>query len=172
MTVVVGNVKFQQVENSIYNAISFSSHHTYLGMPQLKVHRTQFYWSHNRLLQYLQYYRTSCLRNIIKYIRKRQPIFPHKATICVEYCNVFIPVCSCMALCQQLSPFMLAVVTFCKRSSCLAIQRYPWNSDKKVTGTKKMRRGGGQGWLDRCALLQETCAISNSNWRWDGGVLF
>ena len=32
-----GNVKFQQVENSIYNAISFSSHHTYLGMPQLKV---------------------------------------------------------------------------------------------------------------------------------------
>jgi hypothetical protein len=30
-------VKFQQVENSIYNAISFSSHHTYLGMPQLKV---------------------------------------------------------------------------------------------------------------------------------------
>jgi hypothetical protein len=33
----VGNVKFQQVENSIYNAISFSSHHTYLGMPQLKV---------------------------------------------------------------------------------------------------------------------------------------
>lgn len=33
-----GNVKFQQVESSIYNAISFSSHHTYLGMPQLKAY--------------------------------------------------------------------------------------------------------------------------------------
>ena len=33
----LGKVKFQHVEDVIYNSISFLSHHTYLGMPQLKV---------------------------------------------------------------------------------------------------------------------------------------
>jgi len=33
-----GNVKFQYVEDMIINSISFMSHHTYLGMPQIKVY--------------------------------------------------------------------------------------------------------------------------------------
>ena len=37
MIFCLGNVKFQYVEDMIYNSISFMSHHTYLGMPQIKV---------------------------------------------------------------------------------------------------------------------------------------
>ena len=33
-----GNVKFQHMEDSVYHPVSFTSHHTYLGMPQLKAY--------------------------------------------------------------------------------------------------------------------------------------
>ena len=33
-----GNVKFQHMEDSVYRAVSFTSHHTYLGLPQLKAY--------------------------------------------------------------------------------------------------------------------------------------
>jgi len=33
-----GNVKFQQVDDIIYNSISFLSHHTYIQLPQMKIY--------------------------------------------------------------------------------------------------------------------------------------
>jgi len=33
-----GNIRFQYVEDLIHNSVSFLSHHTYLGMPQIKVY--------------------------------------------------------------------------------------------------------------------------------------
>ena len=33
---MTGTVKFQHMEDSVYNPVSFSSHHTYLGMPQVR----------------------------------------------------------------------------------------------------------------------------------------
>ena len=33
-----GNVKFQHMEDSVYKPVSFTSHHTYLGLPQLKAY--------------------------------------------------------------------------------------------------------------------------------------
>ena len=35
---IAGNVKFQHMEDSVYRAVSFTSHHTYLGLPQLKAY--------------------------------------------------------------------------------------------------------------------------------------
>ena len=35
---LLGNVKFQHMEDSVYKPVSFTSHHTYLGLPQLKAY--------------------------------------------------------------------------------------------------------------------------------------
>ena len=35
---ILGNVKFQHMEDSIYKPVSFTSHHTYLGLPAMKAY--------------------------------------------------------------------------------------------------------------------------------------
>ena len=34
----LGNVKFQHMEDSVYKPVSFTSHHTYLGLPAMKAY--------------------------------------------------------------------------------------------------------------------------------------
>ena len=41
---MTGTVKFQHMEDSVYNPVSFSSHHTYLGMPQVRQLHCAFLW--------------------------------------------------------------------------------------------------------------------------------
>ena len=38
ISLLSGNVKFQHMEDSVYKPVSFTSHHTYLGLPQLKAY--------------------------------------------------------------------------------------------------------------------------------------
>ena len=48
---MTGTVKFQHMEDSVYNPVSFSSHHTYLGMPQVRLLSTLcFFYRHLQVL--------------------------------------------------------------------------------------------------------------------------
>ena len=49
---MTGTVKFQHMEDSVYNPVSFSSHHTYLGMPQVRQLSTLhcFFYRHLQVL--------------------------------------------------------------------------------------------------------------------------